>query len=433
MRWVLQERMRHARRRTDDIFGLITPAGLRARAIAERHRPLFYLGHLEAFDWNLLCRGASGYAARNPAWERLFAFGIDPVDGVLPCEPEEAWPATNAVLEWIPELRADVDRVVGDGSWTGWLEDGWAIRLAIEHRLMHAETLGYMLARMTDGARRAGPLPVVPTAAPPANDLVEIPAGIASLGLDRRSDPFVGWDNEYEAHAAEVPAFRIERHSVTNAGYLRFFESGAYDDRAHWSEDDWAWRLDARHEHPSGWVRRDGAWRWRGTFGEVPLPASWPAWVSHAEASAYARWAGMRLPSEAQWHRAALGTPQGTDRRHPWGDGAPEPGLHGNFGFASWDPAPVDAHPRGASAFGVHGMTGNGWQWTRTPFAPFDGFRPLPFYPGYSADFFDGRHSVLKGAGPLTDVSLVRPTYRNWYQPHHPHVHAAFRCVAAGA
>ena len=430
MRWVVQERMRHARRRTDEIFGLLTGPGLRERPIPERHRPIFYLGHLEAFDWNLLCRDASGFASRNAEWERLFAFGIDPVDGGLPDEPAESWPSAGAILEWIPQLRADVDHVVGDAEPTGWLADGWAVGLAIEHRLMHAETLSYMLGRISETGRREGPLPTdLGGTAAPARELISIPAGVATIGLRRDEQPHAGWDNEYERHDVEVPEFRIEKHPVTNADFLRFMEAGAYDDAAHWAPGDWAWRLQAKHEHPAAWRRRGGAWQWRATFGDVPLPPSWPAWVSQAEASAYATWSGLRLPTEEQWHRAALGSPGGSERMHPWGDAMPEPGVHGNFGFASWDPAPVDAHPRGASAFGVHGMTGNGWQWTRTVFAPFPGFEPLPFYPGYSADFFDGRHFVLKGAGPRTDVALLRPSFRNWFQPHHAHVHAGFRCV----
>jgi formylglycine-generating enzyme required for sulfatase activity len=163
-------------------------------------------------------------------------------------------------------------------------------------------------------------------------------------------------------------------------------------------------------------------------FAEVPLPLSWPAYVSHAEASAYARWAGRRLPSEAELHRAAYGTPGGAERAYPWGDAEPEP-RHGAFGFAGWDPQPAGSHPDGDSAFGVGDLLGNGWKWTRTPFEPFPGFEPLPFYRGYSADFFDGRHFVLKGGSPRTDTSLLRRSFRNWFQPHYPYVYATFRCV----
>jgi gamma-glutamyl hercynylcysteine S-oxide synthase len=154
--------------------------------------------------------------------------------------------------------------------------------------------------------------------------------------------------------------------------------------------------------------------------------------VSYAEASAYAAWAGRRLPTEAQFHRAAHGTPEGTERAFPWGDEPFTPGR-GNTGAQGWDLAPVGSFPLGDSAFGVADLVGNGWEWTRTPFHPFEGFEPFPFYPGYSADFFgdDGprAHRVLKGAGTRTDARLLRRSFRNWFQPHYPHVEATFRLV----
>jgi len=153
--------------------------------------------------------------------------------------------------------------------------------------------------------------------------------------------------------------------------------------------------------------------------------------VSHAEASAYARWANKSLPSEAQWHRAAYGDPHGTERAYPWGtDEAIE--SRGNFNFFRWDPLPVEAFAENISAFGVAGQLGNGWEWTSTEFAPFDGFAPFAFYPGYSANFFDGQHFVLKGGSARTAAPLLRRSFRNWFQPNYQYVYAGFRCVTRG-
>ena len=188
------------------------------------------------------------------------------------------------------------------------------------------------------------------------------------------------------------------------------------------------WVRKSRIRHPGFWSRRDGDWLWRGIFQDLPLPSSWPVYVTHAEASAYARWKGARLPTEAEYHRAAFGTPEGTEREHPWG-AAPPDATRGNFDFLSFDPVPVGSFPAGASAFGVHDLVGNGWEWTSTPFAPFPGFRPMPAYPAYSSDFFDGKHWVLKGASPVTASSLVRRTLRNWFRDTYPYMYATFRCA----
>jgi formylglycine-generating enzyme required for sulfatase activity len=160
-------------------------------------------------------------------------------------------------------------------------------------------------------------------------------------------------------------------------------------------------------------------------FGEVPLPAAWPVYVSHAEASAYARWRGARLPTEAEWHRAAEGTPAL--------EGRAAAGVHGNFGGLRLDPTASGAFPAGDGVHGVADLAGNGWEWTSTVFGPFQGFEPLPFYPGYSANFFDGRHLVLKGASAATDPAFLRPSFRNWFQPHYQHVFAKFRLVKGSA
>ena len=163
-------------------------------------------------------------------------------------------------------------------------------------------------------------------------------------------------------------------------------------------------------------------------FGDIPFQPAWPVYVSHAEAQAYARWRRKSLPTEAQFHRAAYGTPAGKERAYPWGNASPQT-HHGNFNFARWNPSPVDAHPNGDSAFAVADMVGNGWEWTSTPFEPFDGFQAFPFYKGYSANFFDSEHYVLKGASPRTAACLLRRSFRNWYQSHYPNIYASFRCV----
>jgi len=224
-----------------------------------------------------------------------------------------------------------------------------------------------------------------------------------------------------------VPAFSIDRHDVTNERFLEFVEAGGYRNADIWRPEDWAWVQREGVQHPLFWERHDGGWYWRGMFALLPLPLQWPVYVSHAEASAFARWAGARLPTEAEFQRAAFGSPAG-ERLHPWGNAEPA-AVHGAFDFSSWDPEPVGTHPMGASAWGVEDLVGNGWEWTSTTFGPFPGFRVLPSYPEYSADFFDGEHFVMKGASTATARELLRPTFRNWFRGRYPYVYATFRCA----
>src|SRR4029077_15324835 len=161
---------------------------------------------------------------------------------------------------------------------------------------------------------------------------------------------------------------------------------GGYEARDLWTPEDWNWRTEHSMAHPGFWRGRRDAWFIRPMFDEIPLPLSWPVYVSQAEASAYARWAGKRLPTEAEWQRAAFGSSRGSDSgiepQFPWGSESPRL-EHGYFDLERWDPVPVDAFPRGRSAFGLDGLLANGWEGTASPFAPYAGFKPFPFYQGY--------------------------------------------------
>jgi iron(II)-dependent oxidoreductase len=428
----LHTRLLDARARTDEIFQLVREEALYDRPIAERHRIIFYLGHVEAFDWNLLSHRAFGLRSFHPGFDRLFAFGIDPVGGGLPTDAPADWPAREEAERYNRRLRDELDHAI-EHALTKPAEGHPhlipMLEVAIEHRLMHAETLAYMLHRLPAERKICGPERGAWKAVPVKPRLVEIPGGSTTLGLQRVNGDEFGWDNEMVAHEVDVAGFAIESHNVTNHEFLRFLQAGGYENRSLWSEEAWAWKQKEGIEHPMFWRCEGNLWMYRTMFGEIRIPLEWPVYVSHAEATAYAKWLGRKLPTERQFHRVAYGTPDGRrERSYPWGEEAPS-ASRGNFDFQSWDPSPVGAHPAGASAFGVHDLVGNGWEWTRTEFAPFPGFAPMPFYPGYSANFFDGKHYVMKGGSPRTARCLLRRSFRNWFQPHYPYVYATFRCV----
>jgi len=344
----------------------------------------------------------------------------------LPSDQASDWPAIEQVRRYGADVRGALDSLLENGPVSEIL-----LNTAIEHRLMHAETLAYMLHRLPLDKKIPQLQARVPERPQPRPELLEIPEGCITVGLSRNDSEF-GWDNEYEAHPMHVPGFAIDRYKVTNRQFLEFLRAGGYQDRSLWAPANWEWRSAQDISRPAFWERAGDSWHLRTMFDKVPLPLSWPAYVSHAEAAAYARWAGKRLPTEAEWQRATHGSNSGVERRFPWGDETPGP-QHGYFDFERWDPAPVDAFPSARSAFGLDGLLANGWEWTATPFGPFEGFRTFPFYEGYSANFFDGKHFVMKGGSPRTDRSMLRRSFRNWFQPHYPYVYAGFRCASSGS
>jgi gamma-glutamyl hercynylcysteine S-oxide synthase len=432
------QRLADARRETDELFDIVRPGAIYERPIPERHRIIFYIGHLETFDWNLLRDRLLGVEPFAPELDRLFAFGIDPVGGGLPNDEPSDWPSLPQVREYNRHLRETIDDALekidlSNGSQTDReFPAAMLLNVAIEHRLMHAETLCYMLHQLALTDKIPPPRPPAKVAnSQIKQQMIEIPEGKATLGLPRGETSRFGWDNEYNEHQVTVPGFLIDKYKVTNGDYLNFVNADGYNDQSLWTDADWKWRSEREIEHPVFWRKTGGSWLYRSMFEEIPLPLDWPVYVSQAEASAFARWSGKSLPTEAQWHRAAYGTPTGDEREYPWGDEAPEESSsRGNFNFAGWDPMPVDAFPEGQSAFGVTDLLGNGWEWTSTIFAPFEGFRPFPFYPGYSADFFDGKHHVMKGGSARTAACMLRRSFRNWFQSHYQYVYAGFRCVS---
>jgi gamma-glutamyl hercynylcysteine S-oxide synthase len=436
----LIEQLAGARQRTDELFAVVKPDSLYERPIAERHRIIFYIGHLEAFDWNLFHERVLGLKSFHPEFDRLFAFGIDPVGGGLPTDQPADWPSIAAAHDYVRKTRAVLDEKLADAIADSNLpaSDGFPLsallNVAIEHRLMHAETLAYMLHQLPLHRKLPQPEPPAAVTPPVVHRSVEIPAGAVTLGLPRDGDVF-GWDNEYEAHAVNVPAFAIDQYKVTNRQFLEFIASGGYETRSLWgdsdneNDEDWGWKSRRGISHPAFWRREGKQWLYRTMFADIPLPLDWPVYVSQAEAKAYARWAGKSLPTEAEWQRAAFSTLHGDERTYPWGEQVPD-STFGNFDFVRWSPVPVNAFPQGQSAFGVHGLLGNGWEWTSTEFAPFPGFEPFPFYRGYSADFFDGKHFVMKGGSARTAACMLRRTFRNWFQAHYQFIYTGFRCVS---
>ena len=436
---VFADRFASAWARTDALFRLVAPDAMLSRPIALRHPFIFYVGHLPAFAWNHVCRGVLGRPSFQPYFDEVLHRGIDPdVDDPTQCHAHpdvpEHWPALDDILAYRDHVRSAIveslDEITTHASTKLMAKHNRVLSMVIEHELMHQETLLYIVQQL-DSDQKIRPSDVTyPTGEGMRSRSVVIADGKATLGASFGDLDF-GWDNEFLCTQIEVPAFVIDSTPVTNEQFRYFVDTGAYDHKAFWSDGDWAWKNRLGLNAPLCWIKRDGAWLCRTLFDRVPLSdvRDWPVYVSLAEAQAFARWSGARLPTEAEFHRAAYGSPTGEERAFPWGDEHPT-ARHGNFDFVRWSQDAAGSHPDGVSAWGVHELVGNGWEWTETVFGAFPGFAAyIPGYPGYSADFFDGKHYVLKGASWATAADLIRPSFRNWYQARYPYVFAKFRCV----
>jgi iron(II)-dependent oxidoreductase len=404
---------RRNRERSAQLFALIDSHAYYSRPIPLRHPFAFYEGHLPAFSFLTLNERALGEAPLDARYEKLFQRGIDPSSlSAAKLHDRGDWPSKAEIEDFGRRCDERVYAALANAQIVDEnnprLVHGQSAITILEHEPMHHETLMYIVHRLSPELKTAVRQEHRDTA-PPENDFVEIPGGKATLGADRNAAQF-GWDNEFDQHEVHVDRFAVQQYPVTNGEYLEFVKAGG--------------------PAPPFWVERDGEYRLLGVFEELPLPLSWPVYASNEQSRAYAQWKGARLMTEAEYHRAAFGTPEGDEREFPWGNDAPAP-MHGNFDFQRFDPEPVDAHPAGASAWGIHDLIGNGWEWTGTPFAPFPGFEPMASYPQYSADFFDGKHYVMKGGSPVTARELLRRSFRNWFYADYPYMYAKFRCAAA--
>jgi len=431
----LTDRLESVWERSDRVFDLLHDDALMVRPIALRHPFLFYLGHLPAFGWNQLGAGALGRPPVDAGFDDLFERGIDPLDEDAVGEAP-SWPDRDQVVAYRDRVRDSIRAAlpeVAERSDSALLERERIVEVVAEHEEMHHETLMYMLQRLPPELLVA-PEGVSEPSAPGGEEAAvrrAIPAGQAVIGARWEQLRF-GWDNEFPAAELPVEAFEIDDRPVSIARFRAFVDDGGYERAELWEPGAWAWREGHGLHAPIDWTQTDGRWTCRWLFGHVPLDAvgGWPVRVSHAEANAYARWAGGRLPTEAELHRAAYGRPDGGQNPYPWGDAEPT-AEHGNFDFAHFHPVAVGSRPAGTSAFGVGELVGNGWEWSATPFAPLPGFRAwIDSYPGYSADFFDEKHYVIFGGAWPTAAGLLRPSFRNWFQGHYPYVFAGFRLAS---
>jgi iron(II)-dependent oxidoreductase len=385
------------------------------------------LGHIAAFEDLWLCQRAGGLEPLREDLSVVYDATETPRAHRgdlehLRCEGARAFmrdvrERALGVLE-----RADLSES-GDRLNAG----GVVWEMLVQHEHQHNETMLQTLSLAKPGvcSPRRRPLPAPPFERFGAGpEMVRVGAGPFLIGIE---EGFFAYDNERPRHELQLPTFEIDRLPVTNGDYARFVDEGGYRHRQWWSDEGWAWRESDGAERPLYWTA-DGEAR---SFDRItPLDPQLPVMhVSWYEADAYARWCGKRLPTEAEWEKAAAwDEAAGEHRRYPWGEDLPTDRL-ANLDQTAFGPARAGAYPAGASPYGVLGMLGDAWEWTASDFRGYPGFRAFP-YPEYSEIFFGTTYKVLRGASWATRPSVARTSFRNWDYPQRRQIFSGFRCAA---
>jgi iron(II)-dependent oxidoreductase len=425
----LAEAIVDARRRTLELLDDLDDQQLLGPRLPTINPLLWEMGHLAWFAEQWVMRQAGGRAPLRSDADSLYDSSAVPhaTRWGLPL------PSRAATLDYLKQVQERILAVVQRGPTT---HERYFIQLAVFHEDMHGEaflytrqTLGYPRPRFTrsngqsspaaGGARVAGPLP---------GD-VEIPGGTFYLGASP-DEPFV-FDNEKWTHPVSLRPFAIARAPVTQAEFAAFVEAEGYQRVELWSESGWRWRQEGAIGSPMHWRRDSSGW-WRRDFDRwLPLEPHRPVvHVNWYEAEAYCRWAGRRLPTEAEWEAAAAASGadlSGRKRHFPWGEEPPDERRAQLDGYALGCCEVADL-PAGDSSFGCRQLIGNVWEWTASDFLPYPGFVADP-YRDYSQPWF-GTHKVLRGGAWMTRARLLRNTWRNFYQPQRRDVWAGFRTCA---
>jgi iron(II)-dependent oxidoreductase len=402
----------------DRTLALVAP--LSDEDVERQHTPIMSplvwdLAHIAAYEELWLVHRYGGEPLSRPELAAMYDAFETPraVRGDLPLLDRAG------ALAYLADVRARVpDPAEGDG---------YLHELVLRHEHQHDETMlqAIELAQLQ-------PAPAVPRrdrpAAPGGHSGVEsilVPAGPADIGA-----PSTGfaYDNERPRHRVELAAFRIGRTPITNATFLTFVEGGGYERRPWWSDEAWAWKEEYDITHPEGWARGPtGEWRRWTMNGWTPLDPDAPVvHVSWFEADALARSLGARLPTEAEWEKAATWNQEAQEARpYPWGDDPPDE-RRANLDHGLLGPAPAGAYPDGASPCGALGMLGDVWEWTASDFRGYEGFVAHP-YREYSEVFFGSEYKVLRGGSWATRARVATPTFRNWDLPQRRQIFAGVR------
>lgn len=401
LRQSLGTRFRRTRRRTAELVAPLSPEDMMVQSVPEGAPPKWHLGHTTwLFETHVVEPWMPGYRPMEPAFLHLFAARDDRVGRHLPpgSLPLLSRPTVEEVMRYRDHVNGMVMHLLDRVDEHGLGDVAARMEIAILHERRHQERLlcDVKHAFWCNPLRPAyEPLPLPPgDTVPMPESWIDHPGGPVEIGRD---GPAPGFDHETPRHTAMLAPFRLASRPVTCGEYLAFVEDGGYARPSWWTADGWAAVRAGEWRAPLYWEWRDGAWQVFTLYGLRPLdPAEPVCHVSWYEADAYARWAGRRLPDEAEWEavasrRDAIGNLLGNGHRHP------QPGRCQDEG--PWQ------------------MYGDVWEWTRGAFGPYPGYRrPLGTDEAVNGRFMVNR-MVLRGGSCVTPFDLAAPTTRHYLRP----------------
>lgn len=401
----IQQALQKCRQRTLEQFDRIDDTALCHQAHPEFSPIGWHLGHIAYTEDLWLLQTCAGLPPVFPQYHQLFSAEISP-------KQERAnLPSRSEIREYLDKVREAVWEYL-DVAPLEHEERLW--QFVLQHESQHSETMALVekLLQLPDIPTENAAISVGATHR--SDDMVKIPAG----RFWRGNNGMEALDNERPGHWCFVPTYWIDRYPVTCGEYQQFIAAGGYKDPQWWTPAGWEWVQKQSRRQPLYWHL------------QCEKPDHPVCGVSWFEATAYANFVGKRLPTEIEWEKAARGHPDDETRRlYPWGDAFPDATRSNHDGYVGTT-TPVDAYPEGASAYGVYDMLGNVWEWTSSLFDGYEGFEFYP-YPGYSQQYFDGQHYVMRGGSWTTRPWVLRSSFRNWYYPHIRELFVGFRLAAS--
>lgn len=363
----------------------------------------WHLGHIAYTESLWLLERSSQQACMFPQYRKLYAAdGLPKSERVKLPSIEETRNYLNAVREKVIDYVKVVDIEPQEKLW----------RFLLQHESQHCETACIVLSLISEEFH----LPPFPLTLNPSPNMIKVPAGEFEMGSNSAN----ALDNERMAHKVYLDTYLIDKYPITSRKYREFMESGGYENVQYWSDAGWKWLQIEQVKHPLYWSD-DGAYDNHPVMG-----------VSYYEAEAYANFVGKRLPTEAEWEKAARWDERANrSRTYPWGEEEPtQEFCNCSTSLGISQTTSVNAYPKGQSAYGMYDALGNVWEWTNSWFDAYQGFEYYP-YIGYSQVYFDNKHKVLKGSSWATRQECTRASFRNWYYPYVRQIFAGFRCASS--